>query len=102
MSYPPGYCPECGVRSDSFQHHCPPSEGALEVPEAKQLQLAVRGKARIGYEHGQFFFYFPGYYSVHEDDGTIDSNREVWTSPLKRYIGTSVEEARQFIHERQL
>ena len=93
------YCPQCGVAIPSSQHHCPPSEGSLENPEALELQKHIKGTARVGYEDGQFFIYYRGYYHVHEDDGTRDSNREVWRSALKRYIGTSTEEALRFIED---
>lgn len=96
------YCLQCGVRAESNQHHCHPTEGALDYPEAKILQRLVKGKAQIGHENGRFFFYYPGYYSVHEDDGTINSNREVWNSTLKRYIGSTREEALKFIREYNL
>ena len=96
------YCPQCGVRAESSQHHCHPTAGSLDFPEAKTLQRLVKGKAQIGYENSKFFFYYPGYYSVHEDDGTINSNREVWNSTLKRYIGSTREEALKFIREYNL
>lgn len=98
----PEYCPQCGVPNESNQHHCPPHPGSFDSSEVCDLQTLIKRKAKIGFENGRFFFYYPGYYAICEDDGTMHSNREEWHRALKRYIGTSYEEALKFIQEYQL